>query len=295
MVLISILEMKMKYEILVSVISFISIIFLLFGLKNIVYTYGSGIRVLSPGKNYREIRIIKFIINKWETGKKVLIIILFFILTLCIYLLSGNLVFSLFTGICLGIYILDLFNSFEEKRKDLLNSQLIEFLNNMAVMLKAGNTVRSIFKSSAGLFKEPLGIYLTETANELELNSTLDEALDRFSQKCRSREADLLASSLKINNKIGGDLIPILDNVTDSIRHNLKLKSKIQTMSIQSRYSGNIISIFPVIVLILMCIFMKEAVMGFFSTAVGVTLLIIGGILEIAGIAAIKKITGIRS
>src|SRR4030066_29447 len=103
-----------------------------------------------------------------------------------------------------------------------------------------------------------------ETANELELNSTLDGALDRFSQKCRSREADLLASSLKINNKIGGDLIPILDNVTDSIRHNLKLKSKIQTMSIQSRYSGNIISIFPVIVLILMCIFMKEAVMLFF-------------------------------
>ena len=285
----------MKYEILVSVISFISIIFLLFGLKNIVYTYGSGIRVLSPGKNYREIRIIKFIINKWETGKKVLIIILFFILTLCIYLLSGNLVFGLFTGICLEIYILDLFKSFEEKRKDLLNSQLIEFLNNMAVMLKAGNTVRSIFKSSAGLFKEPLGIYLMETANELELNSTLDGALDRFSQKCRSREADLLASSLKINNKIGGDLIPILDNVTDSIRHNLKLKSKIQTMSVQSRYSGNIISIFPVIVLILMCIFMKEAVMGFFSTAVGVTLLIIGGILEIAGIAAIKKITGIRS
>ncbi len=285
----------MKYEILVSVISFISIIFLLFGLKNIVSTYGSGIRVLSPGKNYREIRIIKFIINKWETGKKVLIIILFFILTLCIYLLSGNLVFGLFTGICLEIYILDLFKSFEEKRKDLLNSQLIEFLNNMAVMLKAGNTVRSIFKSSAGLFKEPLGIYLMETANELELNSTLDGALDRFSQKCRSREADLLASSLKINNKIGGDLIPILDNVTDSIRHNLKLKSKIQTMSIQSRYSGNIISIFPVIVLILMCIFMKEAVMGFFSTAVGVTLLIIGGILEIAGIAAIKKITGIRS
>lgn len=285
----------MKYEILVSVISFISIIFLLFGLKNIVSTYGSGIRVLSPGKNYREIRIIKFIINKCETEKKVLIIILFFILTLCIYLLSGNLVFSLFTGICLEIYILDLFKSFEEKRKDLLNSQLIEFLNNMAVMLKAGNTVRSIFKSSAGLFKEPLGTYLMETANELELNSTLDGALDRFSQKCRSREADLLASSLKINDKIGGDLIPILDNVTDSIRHNLKLKSKIQTMSIQSRYSGNIISIFPVIVLILMCVFMKEAVMGFFSTAVGVTLLIIGGILEIAGIAAIKKITGIRS
>lgn len=286
--------MKMRYEILISIISFITVIFLLFGLKNIASVYGSGMGISDSERYHGEIRLIKFIMNKWGTRKKVLIIVIFFILTLCVYLLSGNFVFSLFAGICLEIYIIDLFNSFEDKRKDLLNSQLIEFLNNMAVMLKAGNTVRSIFKSSAGSFKEPLGSYLMEAAGELELNSTLDEALDRFSQKCRSREADLLVSSLKINNKIGGDLIPILDNVTDSIRHNLKLKSKIQTMSVQSRYSGNIISIFPVIVLILMCIFKKEAVMGYFSTGIGIILLIIGGILEITGIVIIKKITGIR-
>lgn len=284
----------MGFEALVSVISFVTIIFMLYGLKNIAGAYGYFIRQPESGKSHRENRLTKFFINKWESGRKLLIIILFFTLTLCVYLFSGNIFFSLFIGICTEIYIIDAIKSLEERRKDLLNCQLIEFLNNMAVMLRAGNTVRTIFKSSARLFKKPLGVYLTEMAGELELNSSLDEALDRFSEKCKSREADLLVSSLKINNKIGGDLIHIIDSVTDKIRYNLKLKSKMQTMSIQSRYSGNIISIFPVAVLVLMCIFMRETVMGFFSTGTGIVLLIIGGILEITGIITIKKITGAR-
>jgi len=290
-------------EILASIIFILSVAFLLFGLRNIAsicssVLYSSGIGISGPGKhdsekNYRKIGITEIIINKWRTRKKALISIILFVLILCAYLLSRNFIFSLFISVCLGIYIFDLLNSLEEKRKDLLNNQLIEFLNNMAVMLKAGNTIRAIFKSSASIFKEPLGAYLKETATELELNFTLDEALDRFSQKCGSREADLLVSSLKINNKIGGDLIPVIDNVAESIRYNLKLKSKIRTMSIQSRYSGSIISIFPVIVLILMFIFKKESVIGYFSTGIGITLLIIGGIMEITGIIIIKKITDI--
>ncbi|GAI09103.1 unnamed protein product [marine sediment metagenome] len=153
--------------------------------------------------------------------------------------------------------------------------------------------MRSIFKESANWFKDPLSTHLLEVANELELNSTLDEVLDRFSQKCRSREANLLVSSLKINNRIGGDLISILDNIADSMRHNLKLKSQIKTMSLQSRYSGNIISIFPIIVLVLLYIFMNKTVVDFFSTSPGVILLFIGGVLEIAGVIVMKKITSI--
>ncbi|GAH30785.1 unnamed protein product [marine sediment metagenome] len=153
--------------------------------------------------------------------------------------------------------------------------------------------MRSIFKESANWFKDPLSAHLLEVANELELNSTLDEALDRFSQKCRSREANLLVSSLKINNRIGGDLISILDNIADSMRHNLKLKSQIKTMSLQSRYSGNIISIFPIIVLVLLYIFMNKTVVDFFSTSPGVILLFIGGVLEIAGVIVMKKINSI--
>jgi len=285
--------MKIWDEILISTVSVLTIISLLYGLKKAVPVFSLKTKISYENRNYRESKVIKFLINIYGTGRRILSLFIFIVLTLVFYLLSRNIIFSLFVGLCLEIYILDLLNGFEEKRKELLHNQLIEFISNMTVLLKAGKTVRSIFKDSANWFKDPLRIHLLEVANELELNSTLDEALDRFSEKCRSREANLLVSSLKINNKIGGDLISILDNIADSMRHNLKLKSQIKTMSLQSRYSGNIISIFPIIVLILLYIFMNKTVVDFFSTGPGVILLFIGGVLEIAGVIVMKKITSI--
>jgi len=285
--------MKILDEILISTVLVLTIISLLYGLKKAVSVFSLKTKISYEIRNYRESKVIKFLINIYGTGRRILSVFIFIVLILFFYLLSRNIIFSLFVGLCLEIYILDLLNGLEEKRKELLHSQLIEFISNMTVLLRAGKTVRSIFKESANWFKDPLSTHLLEVANELELNSTLDEALDRFSQKCRSREANLLVSSLKINNRIGGDLISILDNIADSMRHNLKLKSQIKTMSLQSRYSGNIISIFPIIVLVLLYIFMNKTVVDFFSTSPGVILLFIGGVLEIAGVIVMKKINSI--
>ena len=263
-----------------------------YGLKRMAPLFVLKAGTLKEPMSYRRSGVIKFLTKIYRAKRKLLTIIIFVILTLSVYLLCGNFIFSLFIGICLEIYILDLLRGFEEKRKDLLHGQLLEFISNMIVMLKAGKTVRSIFKDSIGWFKDPLNTYLVEVVNDLELNSTLDEVLNRFSQKCASREVELLVCSLKINNKIGGDLISMLASIADTIRHNLKLKSQTDTMSLQSRYSGNIISLFPVIVLIILCVFMNKAILDFFSTGIGIILLFIGGVMEITGIVIMKKIIG---
>jgi len=217
-------------------------------------------------------------------------IILFLILIPLFYLFFRNLLLSIFVGICIEIFIFDMLDGLEEKRKVLLHKQLIEFTGNMVIMLKAGKTVRSTFKESVGLFKNPLNSFIKVIANEFELNSSFEEAIDRFSKSCRSRDVFLFASALKINDKIGGDLAFILDNIAETLRHSLEIKSQLNTLSLQSRYSGNIIALLPVIVLILLYIFMNSTMHAFFSTTLGTILLFSGGVLEIAGIAVMKKI-----
>jgi tight adherence protein B len=273
--------MKIWNDILISVAAVITVVSLFYGLRK------ASFRVNLRVKNYR---LIKFFTDIYYKKRKMLWAFIFTVLLSVFYLLFRNFIFSLFVSVCLGIYLIDFFNGLEEKRKTLLNIQLVEFISNMTVLLKAGKTVRSVFKDSASRFKNPLGANLYEAANELELNSNLDEALDSFSKGCRSREVDLLTSSLKINSKIGGNITSMLDAISGSIRHNLRVKSQAKTMVLQSRYSGNIISLFPVIVLIVLCIFMEKTLLDFFSTFTGKILLIIGGILEITGIVVIKKI-----
>ncbi len=277
-------------EILISITAALVVMFLLYGLKKVVCRVSLKTKTANGDIEFNQSRFTGFFINIYGTKKKILSVVIFAVLILILYLLFRNIIFSLLVSVCLEIYILDIFKGFEEKRKELLHNQLIEFISHMSVLLRAGKTVRGIFKGSARWFKNPLRAYLNKVANELKLNSTLDEALDRFSEECKSREVDLLTSSLKINNKIGGDLIAVLDSITDRIRHSLKIKSQMRTMSLQGRYSGNIISLFPVIVLLLLSIFVNREILGFFSTGLGTILLIAGGILEIAGIIVIKKL-----
>jgi tight adherence protein B len=287
--------LKMPYwdEISLPIIAVFTFLSALFGMyKLAIYkiiknsTVNTSVKVL----NKNDIRSLGLFLSKFKNKEKILVLFSFLISFLVFYLIFKNIVFSIFIGICSLILISDFWEGFKIKRKELLHIQTVEFVNNTIVMLKAGKTVRNIFKESINWVKKPLKNYLKILINELDLNLSFDEALDRFAERCDSREVTLLSAALKINNKIGGDLVFILNSVADTLQNSLSVRSTAKTLTLQSRYSGNIISFSPVIILIVMFIFMRNSVNSFFSSNVGNIILIIGGTLEIVGIILIKKI-----
>ncbi len=287
--------LKMPYwdEIFLPVIAVFTFLSALFGMHKLATykiiknsTVNTSVKVL----NKNDVRSLRLFISKFKNNEKILVLFSFLISFLVFYLIFKNIVFSIFIGICSLILISDFLEGFKIKRKELLHIQTVEFVNNTIVMLKAGKTVRNIFKESVNWAKKPLRNYLKKLINELDLNLSFDEALDRFAERCDSREVTLLSAALKINNKIGGDLVFILNSVADTLQSSLAVRSTAKTLTLQSRYSGNIISFSPVIILIGMFIFMRTSVNNFFSSNIGNIVLLIGGTLEIVGIILIKKI-----
>lgn len=280
-------------NVLIPIASFLMIALFLFGLRKIVSERSLSTVFSSESKDMRKSRIyFKFldVYRKNLKSRMFLLFVIFISLSITSYLFFENLIFSLFVSACVIILFTDLLKGIEDRRKDLLHSQLIEFINVMVIMLRAGRTIRNVIRDSVKWLKSPLRDYIERLAKELELNFTMDEALERFSKNCGTKEAKLLASALKINNQIGGDLIFILNNIADTLRSSFKIRSQIKTLTLQSRFSGNIISFFPILVLSGLFIFMNSAVKAFFSSSVGSILLIIGGVFEIAGIAVIRNI-----
>ncbi len=230
----------------------------------------------------------------FKSDKKARILgILFFLLTAFIfYIFFRNIIFSLFISTCLVFVFLEVSEALMEKRARMLNNQLIEFLVNMIVMLRAGKTVRNIITETASLSKPPLGNYLRILSSQLEMNISFDCAMDDFAKNCANREALLLATALKLNNRIGGDLVFILGSIDETLRDSLKLKSGLNIATLQGRYSGSIIAMLPVIMLIFMFFSMSHSLQVFFSTGAGNICLIAGAVLEISGIIVIRKILG---
>lgn len=240
-------------------------------------------------KKYNENKFYKFWVIKLRWKPKIVFAFLSIPLSLIYYALCENIIFSIFLCIVTMIIISSFLGSLKSRREELLHGQLIEFINNTIIMLKAGKTMRNIFKESLLWVKNPLHAYLKKLINRLELNFSFDDALDTFAISCGGNEARLLVSALKINNKIGGDLLFILGSIAETLQNSLKARSSAKTITLQTRYSGNIIAFFPMFILILLYIFMNSSIADFFSSRVGNICLIIGGSLEISGIFLIRK------
>jgi tight adherence protein B len=178
----------------------------------------------------------------------------------------------------------------QERRKEIIASQLAALAANMVIMLRSGHAIRQIINQSVLWAKQPLKKYLKNLSDELDTGIAFDPAMDNFSARCASKDASLITSALKINNRIGGNLIFVLDKITETLQENYKVKSNAKTLTLQARLSGNIIAAMPVAALSVMFLSMSSSISIFFQSRLGNIFLILGSVLEIAGILVIRKL-----
>jgi tight adherence protein B len=235
-------------------------------------------------------KIFDFFAGATKGKKRALIILLYIFAVALFFVLFNNIVFSIFLAVFAYFLIAEVAMAITEKRKEKIEKQLIEFLMNMTIMLRSGKTLRDIVRQSVGCTSAPLKIYLKSLSDELDAGLSFDDAFDNFSEKCSNSEAELMVTALKINNKVGGNLVLILNNIVDTLQDNHKAKSNEKTMTLQARFSGNIIAAIPIAILTVMFIFMNSRINSFFLSRTGSIFMISGCLLEITGILVIRKI-----
>jgi len=227
---------------------------------------------------------------KTPAGRRIGSVAVFISLFFIFFFWFRNIILAAVISACISIYIAGAFNSLEMTRTDRLHRQLVGFLEHMIIILRAGKTIRHIFQESWSSFPRPLGSYLKDIAEKLEIDPDLEHALDMFEERSGSREVKLIAAGIKINSRIGGDLIILLESISVTLRESLRARSRMQNLTMQSRLSANIISLFPVAALLFLSIFYNSSIIDFFSTTAGTIVLIAGGLLEITGIIFMKMI-----
>jgi len=243
------------------------------------------------GKNYREnISFKELVLNFFVRKKNLSILLMMLILFIVFLIFFKDVYLCIFLTVASFLIIYELIQNIVSKRKEQFEIQLVEFLSNMIILLRSGKNIRQVFFESLTWAKDPLRKYIKEFLNEIEFNVPFEVALDNFAKNTGVNEITLLANAIKINNKIGGNLIFIVSNVLETLQKNLQLRTKIKTRTAQSRFSGNIIILFPVIGFIFMYLFFYEYVIKFTSSSFGSISLFIGAVLELLGYLAIKRI-----
>ncbi len=214
--------------------------------------------------------------------------------SLIAFLISGNLVTALGIGI-IGLAIPPvLVQRSRKKRENEFSKQLGEALTVMGNCIKAGFSFQQAMESIAGEMPPPISAEFAKTLREIRYGIGMEEALRHMVERINNKDLDLLVSAVLISSQVGGNLSDIIEVISETVRDRLKIKSEVRVLTSSGRFSGIIIGLLPVFIILILMVINPDYFNTFAESNIGKIMLAGSVILETIGFLAIKKIVDIK-
>jgi tight adherence protein B len=148
--------------------------------------------------------------------------------------------------LAVGLLFPSLFVKFMARRRlNLFESQLPETLITLAASLKAGHAFNSALASVVKDGAEPTSKELGRVAQEIQLGSTSEAALESMAKRMHSTNFGFVVMAVNIQRTVGGSLAEILDMVADTVRQRQQFTRKVKALTAQGRMSAYVLLAMP--------------------------------------------------
>jgi tight adherence protein B len=133
------------------------------------------------------------------------------------------------------------------QRATALGLQLPQALDIIVRSLEAGHPVPSAVNLVGRELPDPIGTEFGMAADEIAYGATLEQAIERMSERCQHPDVDLFAATVRLQEKTGGNLTGLLKLNAHTVRDRHKMRLKIKAASSEGRASAMILTSAPFI------------------------------------------------
>lgn len=134
------------------------------------------------------------------------------------------------------------------RRAKKLGFQLPQALDIIVRSLEAGHPVPTAIALVGREMSDPIGTEFGMAADEISYGATLQEAVDRVSERCQHPDVDLFAATVRLQERAGGNLTGLLKLNAHTVRERHKMRLKIKAASSEGRASAMILTSAPFLV-----------------------------------------------
>ena len=134
----------------------------------------------------------------------------------------------------------------ERWRLSAFERQLPEAIDTMAGTLQAGSGLPQALDLIGREMVPPISVEFRRVLREMELGLSLPDALSNLLNRVGSADLVLLTSAVAIQSRVGGDLAEVFRGIAHTIRERLRIRSEINVLTAQGRYSTYIIIALPI-------------------------------------------------
>lgn len=181
------------------------------------------------------------------------------------------------------------------KRRRLLrfNEQLEDALTAMGSALKAGFSINQALDIIAQENRPPISFEFRLLVQEIRLGVSVDDALGKMVDRMQSDDLELVATAIITARQTGGELTVIFQRLSEMIRERLRIEGRLRALTAQGKLQASVIGAMPFLLMFMMSYAAPAMMDAFFSSMIGVALIVGASIIVIIGFFVIKKITTI--
>jgi tight adherence protein B len=133
----------------------------------------------------------------------------------------------------------------KRRRARKFEEQLLEALSTLSSSMRAGFSLIQALEMVAREMNPPLSQEFGLMLREHRLGVSLDAALQNMTSRMRSKNLDLVVTSILIARSTGGNLAEVFTSIADTMRNIQVIEGKIDALTAQGRLQGIVIGILP--------------------------------------------------
>jgi tight adherence protein B len=170
---------------------------------------------------------------------------------------------------------------------------LPEVATAVADALTGGRSVRAALGGAARSLDGPPGVEMARVRADLELGSSTAEALTALQRRLRSPRVDSFAAALLSQQLGGGDLARLLRRYAAAAADRDRVAADARTATAQARFTGLLVVAMPTGAALFAELLEPGFVSRLLSDTAATVLLAIAAALQVAGFAAIRRLSRI--
>jgi tight adherence protein B len=186
-----------------------------------------------------------------------------------------------------------LLNMVNGKRKRMLNDQLVDALEFLSRVLRAGHSLSTGISMLSEELPNPIAAEFRATYDQTTLGLPMETALTEMAERVESTDFAFFVTAVLIQRQTGGDLAEILDNIGGMIRNRIRLQQHVKALTAEGRLSGYILSAFPIVMFCITWVLNPEYASTLVKTQLGQIALVIAAAMTCLGLFLIRKIVSI--
>jgi tight adherence protein B len=180
------------------------------------------------------------------------------------------------------------------KRLAAFEEQFPETIDLMARGLRAGHALTTTLQMVGDEIPDPVGAEFRLLFEQQNYGMSLADALKAFGQRVPIIDSRFFVTALLTQREMGGNLSEVLDNLASVIRERFKVKRQVRAVSAHGRITGVVLGCLAPAIAVVLFIISPAHMRLLVDDPLGVRMVMVGLLLQLVGVAIIRRIVDVE-